>query len=123
MFPHYAIADADLAEGVIPNVTDQWDRPLTRFALSFDGYSHASKELGTVPVTRLGAFVCQVIAAWVRDGVLPTTLSLADLRACLFWQQRRCHFAGTVAIPDRQRGHLCAILEAIRSKLIAQRCC
>jgi hypothetical protein len=55
MFRQSAVADADLTEDMIPPVGERWDSPMTRFALSFDGYAHTTLEQGTVLVARLAS--------------------------------------------------------------------
>ena len=106
---------------MIPGVAERWDTPLTRFALSFDGYAHAAQEPGTVPVARLAGFARPVIAAFVRDGFLPGSLSLSDLRAWLFWQQRRSRYAVDVTITGKERDYILALLDAIRVKVATSR--
>ena len=47
MFPDYAIANANLTEDIIPPFLNGWDKPLIRFALSFDGYNTRQPFQGT----------------------------------------------------------------------------
>ncbi len=121
MFRQYAVADADLTEDMIPHVGERWDSAMTRFALSFDGYAHTMQEPGTVPVARLAGFARPVVTAFARDGALPLFLSLGDLRACFFWEQRRSRYAVKVEIAGKQRDYLRALLDAIRVEIIARR--
>ncbi len=62
-----------------------------------------------------------MVAAFARAGVLPASLSLGDLRACLFWEQRRGRYSDEVAVEGKQRDYLLALLGAIRASVAPRR--
>jgi hypothetical protein len=63
-----------LPSGAVPVGPDPW-MPFAEFALSFDGYAYRSD---------LGSWANAVPRDFVRDGHLPTHLTLDDLRALAF---------------------------------------
>ena len=119
MFRRYAIANADLTEGDIPPLMNQWDDRLIRLALSFDGYEHTANQPGDVAAARLSGFARPIARAFSEGGSLPGSLSLSDLRACLFWEERRAHHTGIWAIEGNQHGYLRALIEAMRARIRA----
>jgi hypothetical protein len=79
---------------------------LETLALSFDAYAHWGD--------RCGEHAQQAAHRFATDGVLPG--SLADLRACLFYEQQRWRWQGTE--PDIMgRRYLQALLDAIRTAI------
>jgi hypothetical protein len=119
MFPYYAIANADLTESVIPPFVNGWDEPLIRFALSFDGYEHTANVPGNGAAIRLSAFTRPVRKAFAEEGSLPSSLSLSDLRACLFWEERAVRHNMQWKIDGKQAEYLRALLESIRATVRA----
>jgi hypothetical protein len=95
------IADADLKVADIPSANADW-RAISEFALSFDGY------------TACGSFeACAEIANSRRVE------SLADLRTCLFFEQRRWRHFGE-APDDESMAYIRGIVEQIRERVAAQ---
>ena len=96
-------ASNDLRFADIPSSSDWlW---IDRFAISFNGYDYWGDEC------ELRAN--QARSSWTSDGRLPSRLS--DLRACLFFEQRRIHFG---AEPDDEAmPYLSALVEAIRARV------
>lgn len=111
-FSAYAILNADLREADIPPVSGVWDRQLVRFALSFDGYEFIAIRPGENAVVKLAALARPVAAAFVSGGALPSGLTLSELRACLFWEQRRSRNseAGVISL-----AYIRALLDAIQA--------
>ena len=80
-FGDWAILDADLTvERVPPPGTPFW-MEVAEFALSFDGYQYRGTGLGRWANARVDRFH--------EKGRLDDDLSLPDLRALLFYEQRR----------------------------------
>jgi hypothetical protein len=48
-FRRFAIANENLTEAAVPPFTGGWDHPLTRFALSFDGYEYTKDQRRSPP--------------------------------------------------------------------------
>jgi hypothetical protein len=119
-FPGDSICNSELAEKDIPKLTKRWDDPLIRFALSFDAYEYTANQPGKGPVSRLAAFARPVVQVFAQEGSLPESLSMSDLRACLFWEQRRDRHAGTWEIEGKQVAYISALLNAIRVAIRAR---
>src|SRR5437773_776562 len=117
MFPDYAIANANLTEANIPTLVNGWDDRLVRFALSFDGYEYTANLPGNGAASRLSGFTRPVVTAFAEKGSLPSSLSLSDLRACFFWEERRVRHTMMWKIDAKQADYLRALLEAIRAKV------
>jgi len=105
------LANANLANTTIPAGDAGWVE-IWQFALTFDGYTlWGDSDL-------CGTLANRWSKAYERDAALPSTL--AELRTCLFFEQRRWHHF------DRDphaaaRGYIDALLEAIRIKVAAGR--
>jgi len=98
------IANSDLIERDLPSANARWD-DIQEFALSFNGYKYSNK---------CGEFANKAVAAFREDKSLPRSLS--DLRACLFFEQRRWrHFDEEPDIETMVYIH--ALIEAIREKV------
>lgn len=100
--PNDRLSERDMP---IPNAT--W-RGIIPFALSFNGYIH------------IGSFdACAELAndwreRWRREKILPTRL--AELRACLFFEQRRSRHC--LSAPGGEFLHyIHSLIEAIRGKV------
>jgi hypothetical protein len=117
MFSRHAIANSDLTDEDIPSLTSGWDDRLIRFALSFDGYEYTASQPGNTPPGRLAAFTRPVVKAFAEGGCLPSCLSLSDLRACLFWEERRVRHTMMWQMDEKQMDYLRALLECIRAKV------
>lgn len=95
-----------LAEDDLPPPNAEWEA-IARLALSFNGYAYSEK---------CGEIANAVAAAFARDHKVPGTLSLDDLRACLFFEQRRWRHFGE--IPDEHAmAYIRRLIEATREQL------
>ena len=117
MFSRHAIASSDLTEGDVPSLLNEWDDRLIRLALSFDGYEYTANQPGNSPAGRLAAFARPVVNSFAEGGHLPSCLSLTDLRACLFWEERRIRHTMMWKMDENLREYLSAFLEAIRTRV------
>lgn len=98
------IANSDLSEQDLPSANARWDN-IWKFALSFNGYKYSNK---------CGELANKAVAAFREDKSLPRSLS--DLRACLFFEQRRWHHFGEE--PDIETMvYIHALIEVIREKV------
>jgi hypothetical protein len=81
-FAPCAVPNSQVKVHTIPDHGDSWDA-VSSFALSYDGYAYWDdvSELAT-----------RSIRSWTRHHTLPT--SIDELRACLFYEQRRWHHFG-----------------------------
>ena len=97
-----AIPDSALASSRVPRHGDSWET-VVDFALSYDGhaYWHGLPELAA-----------RVRRGWIRDASLPE--DVAELRACLFHEQRRWHHFGHDPA-GRSAEFMWALVDAIRS--------
>jgi hypothetical protein len=89
-------------------------RTVFMLASSFNGYAYAGDE-GCVRMGR------RARRRYMETGVLPTSLS--DLRTCLFFEGRRCHWVievGTLAGDRKTARYVRALVEAIRMKVAAR---
>jgi len=101
-FAACAVANAALSPAAVPAEGDDWDR-LNEFALTYDGYAYWDN---------LPELARRAVARWTRDGSLPGTLD--ELRACLFYEQRRWHHFG--AVPRGRAGtYLWALATEVRT--------
>jgi hypothetical protein len=100
------LANSELRLDRIPKASD--DRSVVEFALTFDGYSYYGGFAAC-------ADICNAAGRnYFADGSLPRSLS--DLRACLFFEQRRWHHYGEA--PDAEaRRYIGALLDAIRDRI------
>ena len=79
--PNEALTVAD-----VPDIMADWET-IAPFALTFDGYEYTGGQRG-----------CKALAEWMRDdwreaSLLPAHLS--ELRAALFYEQRRARWTDT----------------------------
>ena len=103
------IANANLMERDIPAPEAEWGT-ISTFALSFDGYSHWGSFDQCADVGNRWA------KAYAERQALPE--SLADLRTCLFFEQRRWRHYGWE--PDEQAmRYIRALVEATRGSVLA----
>jgi hypothetical protein len=101
-FAPCAVANEALTSEQVPTKGESWDR-CHEFALTYDGYAYWDN----VAELAQGS-----LARWVRDGSLPG--SLDELRACLFYEQRRWHHFGDVP-SGRSLDYGWALTNAIRA--------
>lgn len=102
-FGGVAVLDDDLTPRQVPKPGTGWQQVST-FALTFDGYAYRGHGLGS--------WANEHVRAFSRDGTLDRDLSLRDLRALLFYEQRRFHHFGTAPAPDDEP-YTCALLIGI----------
>jgi hypothetical protein len=101
-FSGCAVPNAELAATEIPRRADSWDA-VSDFALSYDGYEYWAD---------LPELARRVVQRWTRSRTLPGALD--ELRACLFYEQRRWHHFGEEPT-GRSAEYMRAILDAIRT--------
>ncbi len=106
-----SVHDNDLTADMVPSANSEWSI-IERFALTFDGYRQWDR-------SDQCAEIANCACATYRDaGKLPD--SLAELRTCLFFEQRRFRHFGHA--PDEQTmGYIRALLEAVRAKVASGR--
>lgn len=102
------IANKDLRRDHLPEPGASWDE-VGRFALTYDGYAES---YGFGNAARLA----NDMAARFRHGEALDSLSLSDLRTCLFFEQRRFRHAGSSPEGD-QLDYVHALLETIRKRI------
>jgi len=83
-----------------------------QFALTFDGYA----EKGTQEIC--AAFANAARDRWEEAGTLPAGLS--DLRAALFYEQRRWRWSDEAPFTERQWRYWRSLVDAIRHALFSQ---
>ena len=103
-----AVLNRDLRPEMVPASADPW-MPFATFALSFDGYQYRDD---------LGVWANENAAAFRGAGSLPAGLSLSDLRALVFYEQRR--YRHMQIEPPRGDGlrYVDTLLAAIRTRLV-----
>jgi hypothetical protein len=106
-FAHWAILDAALRPEAVPVPGADWPE-VNQFALSFDGYAYRGDQLG--------GWANQAVKRFQRSGTPSRALALPDLRALLFFVQRRFHHFGT-SPDDGDRAYIDALLMAIRARV------
>jgi hypothetical protein len=106
-FAPCAVPNAQLRVHSIPGHGDTWDA-ISTFSLSYDGYAYWDdvSELATRSIRR-----------WTRNRTLPG--SIDELRACLFYEQRRWHHFGEEP-NGRGAQYVTALLDSLRN-LVATR--
>lgn len=129
LIPPRLIPNSTLTVAQVPTAnvralsTDGWmgdvdDYPewldLWRFALTFDGYRYFGGDDGAAE--RLGRFADSIRDAFQKDGKLPA-LDLAQLRACLFFEQRRWCKASMTGPDERAKNYLQHLLATITASI------
>jgi len=99
-FAASAILNVELASMGVPRRGTSWD-VMSDFALSYDGYGYWDD---------LHELANRVVQRWTRSRMLPGTLD--ELRACLFYEQRRWHHFGEDP-SGRSAEYMWAIVDAI----------
>lgn len=107
-FGDWAILDADLTAEHVPSPGTPFWIEVAEFALSFDGYQYRGSELGTWANAKVRRFE--------KAGRLDDDLSLPDLRALLFYEQRRYRHLDETPTGSAAR-YVDALLAGIRSRL------
>ncbi len=110
-FGSFAILDDELTPRGVPLPGASWGGVVAPFALTFDGYV-------TRTAPELGEWANGHGRAFAGSGALDPALALPDLRALLFFEQRRYHHFGEA--PDAEaRRYIDALLVAIRRAVVA----
>jgi hypothetical protein len=106
-FTSCAVPNAQLRVHGIPDRGDTWDA-VSSFSLSYDGYAYWDdvSELAT-----------RWTRSWTRLHALPT--SIDEVRACLFYEQRRWHHFGEEPNGRGER-YIWALLDTLRSLVAAR---
>jgi len=92
----------------VPPVTESWNA-IGGFALTLDGYQ-------VIGQRECGQLANRVKSEFARNTASLQSLSLTELRACLFFEQRRFHhFGWEPQGPDRI--YVNALLEAIQGRV------
>lgn len=92
----------------VPPATASW-HIIGRFALTLDGY----RAIGQKECSQLAE---KVGGEFSRDATSLQRLSLTELRACLFFEQRRFRHFGSEP-QDADRDYINALLETIRQRI------
>lgn len=100
------VANGQLKATKIPSTMADWER-IQRFALTFDGYAH------------YGSFEKCAEIANARRELHERQETLSELRACLFFEQRRWRHYGYV--PDeRAMLYIRSLLDDIRLAVLSR---
>jgi hypothetical protein len=102
------VANEHLKANAVPPVTASW-HTIGNFALTFDGY----KAIGQ---SECGQLANRVNREFSTNVPFLQSLSVTELRACLFFEQRRFHHFGCEPL-GAARIYINALLEAIRSRI------
>jgi hypothetical protein len=97
-----------LTESAVPPVTASW-QTIVGFALTIDGYKAIGQK-------ECGQLANRVKSEFSRNAASVETLSLNELRSCLFFEQRRFNHFGREP-QDADRIFINALLEAIRREI------
>jgi hypothetical protein len=100
------IPNEKLEQADVPDVTARW-LEIEMFALSFNGY-------GAFPDDGCANLANKVIDEFSKNAKILEKLTLAELRACLFFEQRRCRHSDWVPDPDGMI-YIGALLNLIRA--------
>jgi hypothetical protein len=114
------IANTELTEQDLPP-PDADEVAMWRFARTFDGYRYIESK-PPIPsghlVAKLGALANSARGDYFKSGKVALPKTLADLRACLFFEWRRLHHQDISA--DREMmAYLNALVASIRQKVRA----
>jgi len=103
------VPNSELSAAQVPPADADWSE-IASFALTYWAYDHYSD------TSAVGELANAAGRAFAADETLPD--SLAELRTCLFFEQRRYHHFGWS--PEGQDlGYIRALLEQIRRKVTA----
>jgi hypothetical protein len=105
------LGSGDLTLDGIPSPADDYWGGIDTFALSFDGYAYCGS------AERCGEIANATKEKYRQTRVLPEALD--DLRACLFFEQRRWRHMGQM--PDQvSLQYIRALVRAIRASVAAK---
>jgi len=103
------VPNEHLKATAIPSVTDSWPT-IENFALTLDGY----QAIGESECDQLAN---RVKGEFARSAASLQSLSLTELRACLFFERRRFRHFGEEP-QGEDRAFINALLEAIQNRLL-----
>jgi hypothetical protein len=109
------IANVELTEQDLP-APNADEEAMWKFARTFDGYRCIESKPpipSEHPVAKLGALANSARGDYFKSGKVVLPKTLADLRACLFFEWRRLHHQG-ISADHEMMAYLHAILESIR---------
>jgi hypothetical protein len=106
-FAGCAVPNSQVKVHAVPDHGDSWDA-VSSFSLSYDGYAYWDD------VTELAT---RSIRNWTRTRQLPG--SIDEVRACLFYEQRRWHHFGEEP-NGRGAQYVWALLDSLRSLIAGQ---
>lgn len=109
------ISNEDLLLSDIPSHDDEniWLSLWRDFALTFDGYDYASRS----GMGDLLNFAEPVYSFFVNHKTLPAELTLSELRACLFMNQRMWRGSDEGRLNLDAKAFIISLLEEIRGKV------
>jgi hypothetical protein len=102
------IPNSKLTKAQVPPARSSWRR-IVPFALSFNGYKAISGD-------GCGKLANSVHQEFVGDAASLKKYGLTELRACLFFEQRRFHHFGYGPRPD-DIVYIRALVDAIRKRV------
>jgi hypothetical protein len=105
---HDEIPNEHLNATAVPPATASW-QTIGSFAITLNGY----RAIGQKECSQLAK---KVGGEFSRDAISLQSLSLTELRACLFFEQRRFRHFGSEP-QDADRDYINALLETIRQKV------
>ena len=100
------IYNSDLRLDQIPSIESDFTT-IASFALTFDGYSR---------IKDIGSFANKTVGEFRNDQSVLLKLNLTELRACLFFEQRRYHHFGEDP-EDADREYLNSLLSEITKRV------
>ncbi|MCL6624371.1 MAG: hypothetical protein K6T17_07130, partial [Fimbriimonadales bacterium] len=110
------IPNSELQLEQIPNPDGSYF-DFEQFARTFNGYVWAKRTLRKyLAYPTFGEFANSVRRNWVLNKTFPQTLS--ELRACLFFESRRVHFAEGDDPSEDTIDYCRALIQAIREKVM-----
>ena len=112
-FPPDEIPNDKLTLQSVPSSTAKWSPTVETFALTFNGYRSIGDE-------ECGRLANRVKDEFMKRGNSLPPLNLTELRACLFYEQRRYHHFGTEP-EGEDRDYINELLDAIKEALEKQR--
>ena len=103
------VPNSELSAAQVPPADADWSE-IASFALTYWAYDHYSD------TSAVGELANAAGRAFAADGTLPGPL--AELRTCLFFEQRRYHHFGW-SPKEHAMAYIRALLEEIRRKVTA----
>jgi hypothetical protein len=108
-YPPEEIPHDKLTLESVPSTTARWSPAIETFALTFNGYQNIGDE-------ECGRLANKVKEELRKDDGALRALTLAELRGCLFFEQRRYRHFGTEPEAEERR-YIDALLDAIRAAI------